>query len=196
MHTILKPQTHIYAPVLSGFVLALDSFTGTDNTLLENHTPEKGGVWTCQAGSSRIISNKLKCTASGPYTQNLGRADLVLEADYTVDTSGYTGFAYRFVDTNNYFYVWAHNNGYIYLYEKTAGTPTLRTSLNVGHSAGDNLHLRLALLANAHTFAVSGDHTGQITYSSAVRNTTAIHGLDLNSLAPQDGRLDNYIATK
>ena len=199
-YQILRPKEFIYAPVVLGVsVLAMDSFTDTTNVLLENHVAQKGGVWTKQLGEMRIDTNKLKETAGSggsKYTQNLGRADLVMEIDYTVDTTGYNGFVYRWVDVNNHWYTWVHNNGQIYLYEKTAGTPTVRANSAPGHSPGDNVHLKLTLLGDSMTFAISGDHTGSINYSSSIRNTATIHGIDLNTFSPWDGRLDNYIATR
>lgn len=187
----------IYAPVvLGGRVLALDTFTGADDTLLENHIPEKGGAWKNELGSMRVLTNKCKSTAAAIYTQNLGRADLTLEIDYTVDTNQAMGVCFRFVDTNNYYYAVAWSNGSIYLQDVTGGTDTNLTTAAPGHSPGDNLHLKLVLAGNSMIFSISGDHTGSINASSAVRNTAAIHGLKSNNLTPFDGRLDNYIATR
>ena len=197
-YQILRPKEHIYAPVvLGGSVLAMDSFTGADNTLLENHTPEKGGAWAVQAGSARILSNKLKETAGGSkYTQNLGRANLTLEIDYLVGTAEYSGFLFRWVDANNHWFCWAHENGSFYIYERTAGSNTLRANQAIGYHHGDSLRLKLVLMGDSMTFSCTGDHSGTLSYSNSVRNTATIHGLELNAFAPQDGRLDNYLATR
>ena len=196
-YQIIRPKEHIYTPVvLGGRILAFDSFTGADDTLLENHTPEKGGAWKNEMGSLRILSNKVKSTSNAVYTQNLGRADLTLEIDYTVDTDGAMGVAFRFVDINNYFYAYAYSNGFIYIQNVTTGADTNMVNANVGHSVGDYLRLKVVLAGNNFTFSVSGDHTGSINTSSASRNTAAIHGLKSYNFTPFDGRLDNYIAAR
>jgi hypothetical protein len=199
-YQILRPKEFIYAPVvLGGSVIAMDSFTDTTNVLLENHVAEKGGVWTKQLGEARVDTNKLRETTGiggTKYTQNLGRADLVMEIDYTVETNGWLGFVFRYVDNNNHWLCWADNNGLSAIYERTGGTPTLRANGAPGQAAGDNLHFKLTLLGNNMTFAITGDHTGSLNYSSAVRNTATLHGLELATGTPWTGRLDNYIATR
>jgi hypothetical protein len=199
-YQILRPKNFIFAPVvLGGSVIAMDSFTDTTNVLLENHVAQKGGVWTKRVGEMRIDTNKLKETpgsAGSKYTQNLGRADLVMEIDYTVGTAEYNGFVYRYVDINNHWYTWAHNDGNLYIKEVTGGTTTTRANAAGGYSPADNIHLKLTLLGDSMIFAISGDHTASINYSSSIRNTATLHGIELNAFSPWDGRLDNYIATR
>lgn len=111
-HTVTLPAI-LPAPRIFtvGATLASDTFTDTNGTRLNAHTPTLGGAWTEHAGTWTIQSNTVSVAGANltPFfaTQNVA-ADV--EASVTVTPPAFAdgtaiirqGIAVRYIDANNY----------------------------------------------------------------------------------------------
>jgi hypothetical protein len=96
-------------------VFVSDTFTDTNGTLLQDHTPEIGGNWIRRTGSQNfdIQSNTARVTvakiAIHAYTNDTtaGAADYDVQSDVTVTASGNAwgvGLVGRLTDAGNYYF--------------------------------------------------------------------------------------------
>ena len=92
-------------------VIVQDSFTDSNGTLLENHTPEIGGVWTKDFGTNslEIIDNVCKGDASNfaRYINDTVASDVEVTQDSDEQAPSHAVGAYiylRFTDSSNYYY--------------------------------------------------------------------------------------------
>jgi len=96
--------------VSEGFTFLSDTFTGADNTLIENHTPERGGPWLRAtpdagpptAGTVRILGNQLAFTlAAEGAVVDIEQSDAYLEVDYIPQIGSRSGVMLRHVSNGN-----------------------------------------------------------------------------------------------
>lgn len=94
----------------AGSVIASDTFTDTDGTSLDVHTPTLGSAWTEHVGGWTIEGNRLLCSTQATGFVNLCTMDVgasqaeatcTMHVDATA-TEVYAGICFRFVDVNNY----------------------------------------------------------------------------------------------
>lgn len=104
---LFATSTFVVGPEEAAAFLVSDTFTDSDSTALESHTPEEGGAWTKAVGAGiSITSNELQHTGSfGVYVNEVGSlADGQIEAD--ADMTAATGIwrlVFRFQDSSNYY---------------------------------------------------------------------------------------------
>jgi len=168
--------------------LFYDTFTDTDGTLLDAHTPDidtVGGGWTNAHGSWDIQGNKAqKCTAgSAPQAAiavvDVGQADCVLTATFTLateDSYGYGGFTARFTDKDNLFFISiSASEDRFALARRQGGVWTTLDYVSVPISAGVEYTIRCTLAGNDITAVLNGTYT--VSATDSMNNTSTVHGL-------------------
>ena len=96
-----------------GSVLAQDSFTDSDTTNLESHTPESGGAWS--AGGSAVwqitgnqadpvtpTTGDLQITQSISTANAEAQVDIAIPNPFAVSEYFLAGICFRYVDENNF----------------------------------------------------------------------------------------------
>jgi hypothetical protein len=111
-------------------VFLSDTFTDSDGTWLQNHTPETGGAWAKRAGGSigTIQSNKAESNASW-YTNDAtpGGAEYTITADLhsPTDNNEYFYILGRFQDTSNFYMAeYISSTSTMKLHKKVSGVTT------------------------------------------------------------------------
>lgn len=126
-------------------VLVQDSFTGTNGTLLENHSPEIGGAWVKVSGTSFYLHDYLPFHNSGLsgggqalYYNNIAdNADGYVQAQPQCCMTTVWLIA-RYIDINNYYYLSLDQDfGTQQLYKNVSGVPTLLYTTNYAPSGTD-----------------------------------------------------------
>jgi hypothetical protein len=89
--------------------LVYDTFTDTNGTLLNAHTPDKdteGGGWIHQSGEWEIQSDaaipKTLVSSRAVTTIDAGDATVEVQSDLVLGATHNAGFIFRFSDTQNY----------------------------------------------------------------------------------------------
>lgn len=166
--------------------LAYDSFTGTNGTALQSHSPEKGGPWTeSLAGPDAILDG------SGHV-----RFDFASEARYTIpgaatgtfianirDPAGGSsdaakkGIIFNYQDANNFWYAGGYFN-FLYIWETVAGVETQRGTGSVFTIDTTTYYeYKVIVSADGDTVTLYLDGVSKATYTVASRplkaNTTA-----------------------
>ncbi len=89
--------------VASDIALEEDTFTDTNGTNLTAHTSDSGATWVAEAGTIVINSNVAKINAVERYSYTVTDKDGF--ARVAVKGSGTVFLFFRYVDTNNYWFV-------------------------------------------------------------------------------------------
>lgn len=167
--------------------LVRDTFTDTNGKRLNAHTPNfdnLGGGWVEHAGTWEIQSNAAHKTATASTHQiasiDTGASDCVVTLRYQRTQSGTAsrgGVAFRVVDSNNFWGVWA-NGMNVQLYEVVAGSFTKRDEANPPNGP-DNWEITVTLDGNSITVDAirDGATAYQLAYSSATHAAATQHGL-------------------
>jgi len=154
--------------------LVLDTFTDSDGTSLDAHTPEVGGGWTEQSGNWETQSNKARTATTGGAgiaTFDAGVSDMLFDVTVTTPASGTTpgGLVVRYTDDNNYWYVkiTPGTDGTDFeLIEVNGGTPTTRASADVDWAASTAYKIRVIVDGNDY-WKVYVDGTEKLSYTTA-----------------------------
>lgn len=162
-----------------------DTFTGTDGTNLAAHTPDIGGAWTVSAGTITIQSNRAASSASGAGNGALiesGQANIVITGTvrWTDGTGGLgTGFYFRATDISNLWLVEIENTSTITIYDRQAGTFTLRASASVA-AISANTDYPIRITASGNTITAVWNNNETINFTSSFNNTATQVGLRLS----------------
>jgi hypothetical protein len=115
-------------------VFVSDTFTDTDGTLLEDHTPEVGSAWIKRAGTgtSGIQSNVLQPVLWTSHTNGAvpGSNEYDINCDFTPDTStnnvNFWVYGYYQDESNMYFARYAHSagGGFLDIWKRVLGAYT------------------------------------------------------------------------
>jgi hypothetical protein len=185
-----------------------DTFTAADGTTLNGRTMGPGpgtwgtalaGTWQVESGAATLTS----ATANGMITADAGAADVTITLDCLVPASGncILGSVVRESDASNGWLCVIESDGaayYIGIYERAAGTNTLRASMNFSGGIG-GLTVSLAITASGSTITCTNPGTGtSATYGSATSNqTVTTHGIYGFSAGGsyQAGSVDNFVVT-
>lgn len=117
-----------------------DRFNGTAATALSSHTPDVGGPWTVNLGSSTLDGSGAANFGTTPSaaTAPCGVADVTITMVFT--ETAQQRVVFRLTDAANYWYAEYNNSSeFLRINEVNAGVPTVR--------------------ATATTFAIGGDRT-------------------------------------
>jgi hypothetical protein len=145
----------------------------TGLSILSNRAVISGG------SSVRVFGKVLSagvpdCTLSGVF-------------GYVDANTGGTGFVFRYADGSNY---WrcdiAKAAGVMRIIEVTAGVLSVRQTGGVFTAGSLDIALQLVLDGNQMTFT---SPYGEISHTSAVRNTAGVHGISVNQLTNCDSFL-------
>ena len=115
-----------------------DSFTDTDDVLLENHTPDVGGTWVkwlsfgtypyLAIKTNRITNRWTFTTGSGDYYNNVSNiSDGYVQLDFAekyASASINSNMYFRWTNTNNYYQLLMNNLSGLEIRKKVSGTPT------------------------------------------------------------------------
>lgn len=172
-----------------------DTFTDTDATALDAHTPDVGGTWDVRGTDLTIDSNRLIGASFGANTATNDAAtasdDYEVSATLTfnVDTGTERG-GIRIRDTGV-------NNGYAGMYD--AGSDEWQivkdtftvaaSSSDVTFVATESRNIRLTAVADVITLYVNGFLTLQITDST---NTTGLGGVEIHGDLADGFSLDAF----
>jgi hypothetical protein len=119
-------------------VFVSDTFTDSNGTLLQNHTPETGGSWQVRAGSgdnaNTIQSNECAGTGGFWYTNAAtpGNVEYTTTGDFTTPTDAAFEYFYlfaRFIDASNFYFAYYYS-GDLNLYKKVSGSNTQLDTLS------------------------------------------------------------------
>lgn len=161
-----------------GSVTFTDTFTGTDGTLLENHTADTGQTWTQVVGTMKIISN-----AAGDNTDvnsiPIYTVDIAdLGDDYTVSANIYAygatttfsnmmiGARYNSANGNGYFARISPTAGAFQIYKYYLGAATLLISSPITWAQGTTYAVTLTVDGNQISGSVDGVSIGPYTDST------------------------------
>ena len=173
----------------SGVVLVYDTFTDTNGTALDAHTPDidrSGSGWTEQHFSFDITSNKATMDVGGD-TQPQGLASIpTTAADVVIETVAQTsdngsssafGIALRYSDNNNY---WLLDvvpvSDTARMFEVNGGSYTSRGTSSP--TIDINTDYTLKAIASDQTIIFTVDGGDTVTYTSASHNESqTTHGI-------------------
>ena len=166
-----------------------DSFTDTDSTSLDAHTPDIGGSWVEENGQWDIQSNRANTTGSAPGGNNWlasidsGISDGVVSCVINLGANDEGGVLVRFTDTNHFWLIVIHeSNNDFRLMENNAGWTERDKVVLSNIAAGTDYTIEITL--NGATISATLDGGNQISYSLATFNQTATkHGLYGNPAA-------------
>lgn len=154
-----------------------DSFTGANGTSLSSRIPDvantSGNAWETVLGSWTIQSN---CAYGTLYVLSL----MVIESGAAAGVitmpsargGNANGIVVRYVDNDNYWYIVTSNGWGFVIYERTAGTDTLRAVAYISM----NTVLQLVVTLTADSITAEYDGT-TISYSSTQHNAATKHGI-------------------
>jgi hypothetical protein len=188
----------LFAPSLA--VIHSDTFTDTNGTSLDAHSPNTGNgydeegscEWEIQSNKAEYLSGSALCVAS----TDVADATVAVTADIGVpnDTNYSVGIILRGSDASNY---WALSIGRdsggtpaLQLSENNAGVFTLRDSENLGAVTNTTQTVTLSVTGNDFTGSIGAT---QVTYTSSLHNTSTEVGLFTYTGSPYspDGTWDN-----
>lgn len=179
-----------------------DSFTDTDSTNLDAHTPDVdvvGGGWAEVIGTDWTIqSNHAEAgTLDATAAIDCGEADLNLscEADSNALSAAQNqsaGLCARLSDSSNFWAIIINDNGNTFrIAEKNAGAYTTRASASVTITGGTYYTITAQL--DGQTITAQLDDANEISYGSAALNETAtVHGIKLRRGSTD--RIDDFLA--
>jgi hypothetical protein len=198
--SLIKAALDTYYPhTLSFSLVAFDPFTDANSTAVGSHTMYLGNGWTVQSGAIVITSNKAVASGTAPggpqwvATIATSYADCTTSVviNVTTGTGTYYGLALRYSDNNNMWWAIAEGGGTFAIFERNAGTNTLRASASLTITAGTNYTIQAVLSGSTITATINGGN--QISYGSATLNQTAnTHGIRLGDA---NGTIDNFTVT-
>lgn len=184
-------------------VLFYDTFTGADETLLPDHTPEIGGAWSVFLSTDafiRIVSNQANAshTVLAPtYPGAIGYSDM---GEYNVsaslkfrpsanDSNG--GIVLRLTDyANNWLVLVTNQTDALNIRERVAAVNVDRASVAVAVTAGQQILIEATAIGNTITASAGGQ---TISYESATFNNTATrHGINPRY---QNDKIDDFTVT-
>lgn len=181
-------------------VVVQDTFTDTDGTSLDVHTPDTqfSGGWTEVTGNWGITGNQASIGAArdnANATIQTGEADctITVEALSAVTSSGGTrdtGIAARHSDTNNYWRIGINDFDEIFrITERNGGTNTTRASTSV--TINNATYYTVQVVLNGSTITATLDGANEISYGSATLNQTAtVHGIVMRGTTD---RVDDFL---
>lgn len=111
-----------------------DTFLDPDGTLISDHTPDTGGIWTKRAFSDiDIQSNEAKGGSGffpGVYGNDVvpGNAELDVTVDYRPQSGHNSELRARYLDENNYYAYRAQATNTVILRKRVTGTSTTLAS--------------------------------------------------------------------
>jgi len=166
----------------------LDTFTDVNGTNITAHTPDVGGSATVLSGTLNIQSNQINAVsntggeASVVYT---APSDGLFEV-ITKQAIGSDGIRFRSVDVNN---TWlaraAGTSGLLELYDRQAGTWTLRASVAITKAIDG----KITVITDGPTITAFYNDTQTITFTSALYQTATIAGPYTDFVG---NKLDNF----
>ncbi|MFQ5783622.1 MAG: hypothetical protein ACE5H8_02210 [Alphaproteobacteria bacterium] len=176
-----------------------DAFTDANGTSLDLHTMDVGAGWLEHNGDFDIQGNEANAVIQELHvaTADAGVADCTLDVDVKHPASAdqqTNGFVFRFSDTNNLWLLVLNpfdTVDELQLYDKQAGTFTLRASASFVHTTGVFYALQAVLSGNSITGTVNGGST--VSFTSAFNATATRHGIRGNATAGV--RWDNFLCT-
>jgi len=164
--------------------LVYDSFTGTNGTTLQSHTPEKGGSWTKALGNDGLLDGsgnvKLDFSTESRYTIPGSATGTIIASlrDSAGGTSNaaYKGIIFNFQDANNFWYAGGFFN--LPVIKKTvAGVETTVGSGGAFPGVTVNQEFKLVIAPNGDDLTLYIDGVSYVSVSVASRqlksNTTA-----------------------
>ena len=183
--------------VLAGSLLSSDTFTDTNGTALGSHTPNIGSGWTAQNGTFEIQSNEAITTSPNVAapghvaTLDIGTNDY--EAEVVVNLASgasLTGFALRYVDNDNMFWVGIRTNGTWAIQERNGGGNLTRDQLTPGISVGVDYTIRVRNDASTGTITAWLNGGLELSWTSA--NFLSSTVLGIRSQSAVGSTFDNW----
>lgn len=169
--------------------LLRDLFAGADGTNLTSHAMDVGPGWTAGAGAITLSGNKATGNASGNYWADSAQANVTASLDVVLSTGVAGDLILRATDNNNFWLLEPYNDAFV-LYEKNAGSFTIRASTAVS-TAGSHT---IQAVCSGSTIAATFDGGNQISYGSATFNQTATrHGISDGGVS--NTAMDNFQVT-
>ena len=165
----------------SATILISDGFSGTDGTSINGRTPDTVGsaTWATLENDIVLSSNKASRTTAGAASASIesGKANVTITSDLVFSATGDASIMLRASDASNY-WIAGINATTFFIYEKNAGSFTLRASASEARTAGTTYSM--TVIASG-TSIIATIATSSISYSSATFNqTTTKHGIRLN----------------
>ena len=158
-----------------------DSFTDSNGTLIENHTPERihnASAWSQCSGHIVIQDNCLTMDTTGNLSAeiDIGVCDFRLDASvHTGVTSGLYGWGFQLhdADVDNYWWLMVLPTE-MRIYERTAGAFTLRVAQAVSLAQDQDYFTRAVSLGNTIRFRVGADEISYTANPNAHKAATQI----------------------
>lgn len=206
---VLTPMVALCLIVpLYATTLLQDSFTDTNGTALEFHTPTPSGGFTWVKENGGVITqiqSNMANGASAPggtvniYYADAAQADVVITLDCVVPSGNFfCGVTGRGTASSD---IWLFGieddlvgaQDYIVIYEYTGGTQTIRASANITSVQSSTVTMTVTL--NGSSLRLQAG-TGDINYSSSVRVTNTNMGIFTYRAATYTtAPLDNFLIT-
>ena len=165
--------------------LVYDSFTGTNGTTLQSHTPEKGGPWTKALGNDATLDGsghvKLDYATEGRYTIPGAATGTFIasirDAGGGVSDAAKKGIIFNYQDANNFWFAGGYFNFWT-IWKMVAGVETqMGTQSVITSDTTTYYEHKVIVSADGDTVTFYIDGVSKATYSVASRplksNTTA-----------------------
>jgi hypothetical protein len=190
-------------------VIVLARFTGADDTLLTNYTPDisPGSVKfsdlatiTGVPGAFKITSNQATIPVSGAAAKaggiviETGVANAVVSGLVTTSATasvGSSGLIVRYINATNFWRIdFVNIDNLLRITEYNAATPTIRASAAMTVATTTQYPLQVTLSGNVIT-ALSG--AVSVSYTSTFANTATKHGICAYSYGSQETtKIDDF----
>lgn len=183
-------------------VINADTFTDTNGTLLDAHTPDVGGAWSFinGVGILHIQSNKAAYQGGTQWvgaTVNSSFANAAISAEIDVPAGSSYAYAivFRYVDSINYWVLNIERSGggtpQMAAYKIVAGSATALDTELLGAVSGTTVTAAVALNGDAITGYLNG--VAQVSGSDSFQNTATRHGIGLFAGGLDTlGKFDNF----
>jgi hypothetical protein len=182
-------------------VFVSDTFTASDGTYLEDHSPEVGDAWQSRLGNTaiEIWSNTATLRRLGKYAYYTNAATpSSAEYDITANFLKYTsggatfGFVGRFVDGSNYYlFYYIHGDTAYYLKKRIEGVFSTLDTLVEEMPDGTNVAL-LEIRNNSQRGKVGG--VEKVTAADSDLTDAGNVGMFFSSLTSRDWYIDDFVA--
>ena len=183
-------------------VFVSDTFTDTDDVILENHTPEIGGDWIRRSGFNAVIIKSNAITGNG-FTQShlvndvsapSVKYNLEFDWNHIIEEGGNVGVLAYYLDSSNH-YVFHKGKGFpgsqnIQLFKLFLGNTFVLDSVNETFVSGI-----VAGKMEITTASQKGFHGGVEKVSSTDADLTGPGDVGVLLSSTLNIRLDNFIAT-